>query len=487
MKTGLDDFLVARGADALRELMDKAKAAPEAPKFGPMDLAKVFLSDKGTGPQGDRIRHYRDSFYAHFRNRYQAVSDGEMFANVLMHGDEIGFNHPTMAEQAVKCLRGLTYVPSHIELPAVLGGSTGIQHPLRTIVFANGLVDFGGSLTNATLLPHTSEFFSTSIRGFKFDPHAECPRWMAFLTDIFDGDKERIRLLQQWFGYLTMPDTSLQKFLLIVGPPRAGKSVILAILTEIVGRDSVASPQLMSLGREFGLSALLDKSVAICPDAHLSSRDSMPVLEVIKSIVGEDSVNVNRKNREILTGIRLPIRFVVTVNELPDFRDASGALNHRVSLLRFTKSYAGRENTNLRAELAAELSGIFLWSLAGRQDLDGAGSFIVPRTSEDMLADYSAQTSPVRAFLDEATCPGEHVACSDVYAAYCGWCDLAGRKPVSEASLGRQISACHPAADRKRRRTGTKLAYFYTGIRLSDSGTELLSDWTARRGSGARS
>jgi putative DNA primase/helicase len=119
---------------------------------------------------------------------------------------------------------------------------------------------------------------------------------------------------------------------------------------------------------------LLDKSVAIMADAHIGNRaDSVRVLETIKSITGEDAVNIDRKNLRPLLNVRLPIRFVITVNELPNLRDASGALSSRLSILPFTESFEGREDRGLEKRLIAECPGILAWSLRGLKMLREEG------------------------------------------------------------------------------------------------------------------
>lgn len=63
---------------------------------------------------------------------------------------------------------------------------------------------------------------------------------------------------------------------------------------------------------------------------------------------------MNRKHLPILSDVRFRVRFVVTVNELPHFTDASGALAARLLVLPFKVSFAGREDRELEARLRTE-------------------------------------------------------------------------------------------------------------------------------------
>ena len=52
---------------------------------------------------------------------------------------------------------------------------------------------------------------------YDYDARATCPKWLVFLDTVLEGDVERIKLLQQWFGYLLTPDTTLHAFMVLEG------------------------------------------------------------------------------------------------------------------------------------------------------------------------------------------------------------------------------------------------------------------------------
>ena len=80
------------------------------------------------------------------------------------------------------------------------------------------------------------------------------------------------------------------------------------------------------------------------------------MVERLLSITGEDMLTVDRKYREPWTG-KLPTRFVILTNELPKFRDSSGAIANRMFILRMTESFLGREDRTLEAVCAPSCRG----------------------------------------------------------------------------------------------------------------------------------
>ena len=133
--------------------------------------------------------------------------------------------------------------------------------PNEVFCVRNGMLH----IPSTELLPHTPAFFSLTAAEFEYCRSASCRRWIEFLGELWPNQTGTINMLQEWFGYCLLPDTSQQKILAVVGPPRSGKSTIARVLRELLGRQNVACPSIRSLSGQFGLWALLDKSLAIVP------------------------------------------------------------------------------------------------------------------------------------------------------------------------------------------------------------------------------
>ena len=193
--------------------------------------------------------------------------------------------------------------------------------PMELFAVNNGLLHITGG---PELLPQDPAFFGLSAVSYDYCPFVGCRRWENFLDDLWGDATAPVQLLQEWFGYCLLPDTSQQKILAINGPPRSGKSTITRVLRALLGSRNVACPSIRSLSGQFGLWGLLDKLVAIVPDAMLL-RPCPALEELLKSISGEDAVDIHRKGLPPLTGVKLPTRIVIVSNDPPKFCDPSGA------------------------------------------------------------------------------------------------------------------------------------------------------------------
>jgi putative DNA primase/helicase len=279
--------------------------------------------------------------------------------------------------------------------------------------------------------------------------------------------------------------------LFLIGPTRSGKGTTVRILARLVGEQNLAGPTLGSLTGQFGLGPLYGKSVAVVSDARLSGRaDTSVIVERLLSITGEDVQNVDRKHlRQV--DVKLGTRIVIASNELPKLNDASGALVNRMILIRFTKSYLGKEDTRLTDKLSGELPGILLWALDGLDRLRERGRFVQPPSSAELIQDMAELSSPISAFVRDrvildrtATTPVK-----EAFQEWKRWCEDHGRDhPGTEQSFGRELRAAVPTITSAQQRGHDGVRFrMYRGIRLRGAFDDQSDSCTAQHPSGQRS
>lgn len=474
-KVGLDDFIVTRGAVALRSLCD----APADPVELVQAVSKIRAKDADPSIEAQRLvdansqddfcklRYWSGSFWQWSNGRYREIPDSEVRAMVTRHLDvnycmvERGHVANTLEHLKAKCL-----LPSFVQLPSWL---RACDWRLNDIVSTkNKIIHLPSYVAGQDCtIPATPALFTTSTADYQFSHEVKpCDRWMQFLNELWPDDPESMLLLQEWFGYCLTPDTSQQKILLVIGPKRSGKGTFARTLRSLVGEANVCGPTLSSLQTNFGLWPLLGKSVAIISDARLSGRSDQAVIaERLLSISGEDAQTIDRKNMEPVT-TKLLTRFCVISNELPRLQDASGALASRLIILRLTKSFFGVEDRKLTERLHEERDGILHWAIEGWRRLNERGYFLQPSSSDELAEQMTELSSPITAFC-KACCqvgPQFEVEAKSLYDHWCSWCDAAGRRPETIQMFGRDLSALYPSIHVRNRRLGAHRARFYEGI-----------------------
>ena len=310
------------------------------------------------------------------------------------------------------------------------------------------------------LMPHSPDWFSTSKLNFDFDPNAKSPKWDEFLQDIFNGDQESIDCLQKWFGYLLTPDNSLEKILMVIGQKRSGKGTIVRIMNELFGQSNIATPTLGELSGQFSLSTLVDKTIAIIPDARLSERaDEVTITERLLSISGGDPQNVSRKYKDTLAAYDLKVRFTLFSNCLPRIKDPSAAFLSRCLFLRMPNSYFGKEDYELKDKLRSELSGILNWAIVGRHmlNLSSNPKIVEPAMANSLRNEMKSIISPVHQFVEDECVVDGGKECDtrylfEVWEKWCGENDVSNVGTIQ--SFSRRLKAIYSVIDTMQYRHG---------------------------------
>ena len=479
-KTGLDDFLVTRGVGKLHKLLNDAED-PE-----PIDAGEIKTPANTLDPAGEvesfldrikidglyRLRYYRGAFFTWYKGAYRERELQEIRNELVRHINPRCTHLTTgIVANLLDQLKAQSELNWSKEPPAWLGKPLIADWQPRELLAAqNGIFHLPGIVEGKTpyTIPATPKLFVTSAVNYDVVMDAPKPKqWLQFLSELWPDDVESINCLQEFFGYFCTADTTQQKILALISPRRGGKGTIARVVRAMVGPENVCGPTLAGLAGPFGLSPLVGRSLAIIPDARLSSRsDKATVTERLLAISGEDLLTVDRKYLPAVH-TKLPTRLVLLSNEIPRLADASGTIASRMICLKMTRSWFGREDHGLTEKLLYELPGILLWSIGGWKRLRERGYFVQPGTGTEIVGEMENLASPVGAFIRErcsvrAEC---EIVKHDLFSAYCDWCKEQGKVGVTDAAgFGRDLRAVLPDVADKQRRIDGERVWMYTGI-----------------------
>jgi P4 family phage/plasmid primase-like protien len=435
---------------------------PEAPPPGetltdPHRLARAWLTRCAKyRRRGDSAAYYRQQYWLWRDGAWRVAPDHEIKASVnrfvrctiaedfaSMGGDDGDLPAVTreLVSNVLAAVEGQVLVPQTIEQPCWRGhGGPGRRN---WIALGNGILDVDALLAGAgsVLREHTPLWFSPSCLPYQFDPQADCPRWRAFLARNLRDDPGKQRLLQQWTGYLLLPDTSQQRFLAMVGEGANGKSVICEVFMALLGQDNVSTEPLELFGDKFRLVNTLGKLANIT--AEVGELDKMAE-GYLKAFVVGDPMTFEQKFKQPFTA-RPTARLMLATNNAPRFSDKSDGIWRRMILLPFVEQIpeaeriAGMDKREFW-QGNGELPGILNWALAGLADLRREGRFTVPKSCQGAADELRLESNPARLFLLEnyEAGPG-FVFKADTYQRYCEWCRERGYHALADRGFGKEI------------------------------------------------
>lgn len=303
----------------------------------------------------------------------------------------------------------------------------------RYIVFPNGTYDLQ---KKEFIDKFSKEILNTFVMEYEYEENADCPRFRKFLNDVFNSDTETIKCIQEFFGYtLALGKAPADKILFLYSRGRSGKSVIINVLTKVLGVENVSSISLHKLNARFSLGSICDKFVNICPE---SSEEKLSDTGILKSISGRDKVMIERKYENPYDDYVFT-KIIIVSNNYLRFDDDSHGMWERVIAIPFPNIYVplkdGEEiqedkhyqNPNLENELMTELPGIFNYFIEGLKRLEQNNwKFTESSNCQKMLQQLLLVNKPIKYFAERYVLGDKEskIGTSQLHTYFKQWCDI---------------------------------------------------------------
>ena len=322
---------------------------------------------------------------------------------------------------------------------------------------------------NPRLRPHDPRYLASVQLPVAFDPSAACPKWEGFVSQVFPEDAQD--LAWQIVAWLMLPETSLHKAVLLLGPGRNGKGSFLRGLRAFLGPENVSAIPLHQLGERFASSYLVGKLANLCADLPSThQRDT----SMFKMIVAGDPIPAEYKHGAHFT-FEPFARLIFSANQAPWSPDGTDAYWHRWVVAEFTRSFEQGQpgwipSKDLDAMLAdpKELSGVLNKALTYVPDLYRHG-FIEPESMRRAKERFREATDPIATWLVRHTAPdpGSYVPRWRLLQAYNAYANANGMPQQTEVRFGRELSRLRPTwKEGQRVFDGKPGTWVWLGIRL---------------------
>jgi putative DNA primase/helicase len=434
--------------------------------------------------------YYRDEFYLYDCGVWWRVGDKELKANVIAWLQKT--NTPgvggRLGADVITNLEGMTKVDDwSVDMPRVLANRDGFSIDEIYIAFANGMIRFkdlmGG--TGPVLYDHDPLWFDTARLAFEFDPAATCPRFEQFLGQVLpvtSANDRRQQVIQAAVANCFVRDSRFEKIVALVGRGRNGKSVLLHLLSRLLGEANVDHTPFEQLTNgQFSMQALVGKLASITMELNHLSRQNEAT---IKALVSGDRLTVDRKYKSPIT-FQNRAKLLVGTNELPTFSDPSNAIWRRLIVVPFDVVIAEADvNVNLLQELSEELPGIFNWAMVGLRQLLEGNAFPNCARCTALLNQHRRDSDSVHEFVFECCerVPGSLPVGQDLYDVYRTFCQARGRKEVASTQFGKRLIALGFRKVRAGHQFDGGRPWCFRGLRLGGGAEEVVSRTRARVG-----
>ena len=260
----------------------------------------------------------------------------------------------------------------------------------------NGLVD----LRNMSISPFSPKHFFISKSPIEYTLNAECEEFKKAMLETCSHDKEKLSLLQEWFGVGFIRNALHGKILFMFGDGASGKSTVADLISMLYSR--VSNLTLSNISQRFELVNMLGSEINIGHENSNVATDFDP--NVFKIIATGDPITLAVKHKKgIQTRITTKCMFLFNnILEIGSI-DSSMGFWRRVCLIEFTNSFLeGGEKDLAKQLMKKEGSGILRFALEGAKRLiENHYEFSKCESSIKALEKYKQSQNPLRKFLDD--------------------------------------------------------------------------------------
>jgi putative DNA primase/helicase len=299
----------------------------------------------------------------------------------------------------------------------------------------NGMID----LRTGNLLNHERWRYITKLCPTEYDPHAEAPIWLQFLSDVF-VNPELVSFVQRFLGYCLTADVSEQKLPIFFGSGANGKSTLLNAFMDVIGPEYTmqAMPDLLmektGNAHPTERAALFGKRFVSCVETDASRKLSE---SMVKMLTGGERI-MARRMKEDFWEFEPSHKLVLCTNHKPVVTGTDHGIWRRMLLVPFTQRFEGSSiDKKLPEKLRAEAEGILVWLVRGCQEWVQIGLSPPPVVS-DATKEYQSQEDVIGRFIRDCyqETTSDSTKFSNLYRQFEIWAVDNGESCCSKKLLG---------------------------------------------------
>lgn len=285
------------------------------------------------------------------------------------------------------------------------------------------------NLRTGALQPHSQDDLLTQIADVDYDPHAQFPRWDAFLSEIFPDVPQMPEYLQRFLGYAITGETSVHVYPVWAGVGRNGKSVLIDTVKAVLGpyvinvrtraleQGGNAQETELARMRAARLAVLSETNAGMRVDEAELKRWTGDVTMIARELYGR-SFEYERQ-----------FQIVQITNHEPRFMSQGVALWERVRLVKFARVFqAAEQDKGLPIVLQSDAArkAVLAWMVRGAVDFYREGCLITLPEIEEATGEYKDDQNLLDEFLKSGyvtVSPDERALATDLFVAYKAFCE----------------------------------------------------------------
>ena len=288
------------------------------------------------------------------------------------YGQAGGLWKPISRRKALKIIR------NHLKRELPKGFAVSKLNGIETLLTLDLLIE--GWIHDRSLLPLKNGVFNVKLRQLRPYQRSDRFNWQLpygydagakiqviddWLNDATGNDPEQIKVIRA-FAKVAIVGGDLQKFLEVIGRAGTGKSTLVRLLVDAIGKENQATTDLKNLEQNrFEVAGLYAKRLVVIND---SSRYGGEV-STLKALTGGDPIRFEKKNQQQGQSFVFDGVVVIVANEPIQTTDYTSGMIRRRMPVTFNNQVTDADKSKwmhqggIESAMKLELSGFLNWVL----------------------------------------------------------------------------------------------------------------------------
>ncbi len=352
-----------------------------------------------------------------------------------------------LKRETAKMMASVETPSKQAELAMKLGGRRTLDNVRALVVSSNGvrgnLPDLDAdpdvlntpvgayNLANGEWLP--SEVAQRCLKATSVAPAGivHCPRWLQFLEESMQGDRDAIEHLQILAGNALTGHTRDQRFPFFLGAGGNGKSVFINVLQHIMGDYFKSAPSELFQATKGGIQKAPEYTLAMLAGARLVATNETKLgatwdEQRIKQLTGDDIISARLPYGKPFE-FRSQATLIVVGNYSPELETVTPAITRRMYLVPWNNRPVSPDR-DLMDKLEVELPSILTWCMEGARKWYTLG-LSPPASIMDATQEYFAEQDHLGQWAEACLAPVDRqlidevpvVSSRELYDSYNMW------------------------------------------------------------------
>lgn len=316
----------------------------------------------------------------------------------------------------------------------------------------NGIIN----LRNGELMNHNPDYRMSKIGFSEYSETNDKPqRWLQFLDEITDNDKELQKYLQKAVGYSMTASTREQCLFICFGNGCNGKSTFMDVITTIMGTYALNMQSESIMIRKH--TSAVNTDIARLNGSRFVTvaepQEGMKLNEsLVKQLTGGDKITARFLFGEEFE-FKPQFKMWISTNHKPIISGTDNGIWRRIVLIPFTvKIPKEKIDRNLAFKLRKEMPQIMKWAVDGcimwqKEGLEKPQ--IIQEASDEYREEMDVLSKFVADCIEEGS-SSDKIKANELYEIYCNWANNNNEYCHTNTRFGKEFSLRFPEKEKMR-------------------------------------